>query len=376
MAANPNHNPNNDVIYTPEQLRAMYASLPGPDAAAVAKYQQDLANHQQRLANVPPEMRDALQQRWDQNHVPPMSAQQRQFTDDLANTGSPLRYNSESGFDRFMSTVTPIITAAGAGLAFAPALGLGATGTSIANGAISGGVGAGLQGQNIIKGALTGAIGGGLTQAISPYVAHATGLGDTASRVLTGAGVGAVKGAVTGQGAGQGALGGVISNLPIGSGVNDFLTHGLGLDSDTAKNLVTGLGGALPGILRGNVGQALGGGLGAAFGGSSGLGSGPGGLLGSVAGGLLGGSSGGHPAPHPAPQPAGGQTGAGIPTRPVIPPVASTPVTHPVTTPATPPTGLPQPPTTQPAAAPRQVTGAPIDYSKYGQGPEAMFFSS
>lgn len=369
MAANPNHNPNNDVIYTPEQLRAMYASLPGPDAAAVAKYQQDLADHQRRLANAPPEMRAALQQRWDQTHAPPMSAQQRQFTDDLANTGSPLRYNTEGGFDRFMSTVTPIITAAGAGLAFAPALGLGAAGTGVASGAISGGVGAGLQGQNIIKGALTGALGGGLTQAISPYVANATGLGRTASNVLTGAGVGAVRGAVTGQGAGQGALGGALSNLPIGSGINDFLTNNLGLDSSTAKNLVTGLGGALPGILRGNTGQALGGGLGAAFGGSLGLGSVLGGALGSVAGGLLDRpSSGGHVAGGTQ---SGGQIGTGVPTQPVIPPVTPSPVT----TPAPPATGLPQTPTTQPASAPRQVTGTPINYATYGSGPEATFFT-
>lgn len=144
---------------------------------------------------------------------------------------SEKNWTQGSGFDQFMATLTPMITAAGLGAAFAPAAiaAVGAAPGGIAAGGITGGIaggaGAGLTGQNVLKGAALGAAGGALGSAAKPIASSMTSAGVNplvaSGLVKTGAGAitGGIGGAVSGQGVGAGALSGA-EHAAISAGSN------------------------------------------------------------------------------------------------------------------------------------------------------------
>ena len=88
--------------YSPDQLKAMYASLPGPTA-------QEIANYYINNPNGPGSKmkgRDAMK-----GTAPPIvSKAQQDFNDLLSNFGPTLAPSQGSSFDQFMNKAVPIGT--------------------------------------------------------------------------------------------------------------------------------------------------------------------------------------------------------------------------------------------------------------------------
>lgn len=236
---------------TSQQLNAYYHSLPGPTDAQLASNtteghgKADGMNDQSKPIYNP-------------------SPQQEQFLTQIAQS----HWSQGSTFDKFMSTVLPLATAAGLGGAFGPAIAgaVGATSGGVAAGAITGATtgasGAALTGQSVGKGALVGAVGGGLGAAASGgsasgAVNNATGIGTTASNALVkgavGAGVGALGAKVGGGNVGAGAISG-----GVGGAVGSLATSGSG--SLGASPGVAGAIGSIAGKVAGSTAGAAAGG--------------------------------------------------------------------------------------------------------------------
>jgi hypothetical protein len=122
--------------------------------------------------------------------------------------------------------------------------------------AATGATQAALTDQNIGKGALIGALGGAVTGGLGKTVGSLTGTGNIGGAAITGAGVGAVKGALTGQGAGLGAIeggaagliGGLAKSAPVQGEASNLFGN--------AGGLVTKVG---AGLLNNEVGSLVGG---------------------------------------------------------------------------------------------------------------------
>lgn len=236
----------------------------------------------------------------------------------------------------FMNKILPVaavsLATMGIGSSVAPALAgtLGTTGSAIAGGALQGaaaGAGtAGLTGGKIGKGALTGALTGGVTGGLSQLASPVTqsitnaGINPTVANAITrgtiGAGVGALGSQLTGGKASNGAIAG-------------------------------GIGGAAAGAVGSLSGSPV-------------VGNAAGTIAGTLAGKYLTSPS----APSAPAMPVGAPAMPGMPGAtpqgvPALPGAGGTPNT----------TGL--------GYAPRQQTNySNIDFSKYGQGPEASFYTS
>jgi hypothetical protein len=118
---------------------------------------------------------------------------------------------------------------------------------------------------SVAGGALGGAAGGGLTGLAGGAINNATGLGNTISTGIAGAGIGAARGALTGGNVGLGALTGGIGGAVQGSGVAGQLKGGLssatGLPSNVAGGVVNGgLNYAIGGVTGAAAGALMGGG--------------------------------------------------------------------------------------------------------------------
>lgn len=136
-------------------------------------------------------------------------------------TGLPEYFSLKS----LVKTVAPIalsFIAPGIGTAISGALGLGlgATGSALLGGAVTGGLGSALTGGNVLQGAALGAMGQGLGGSIGGSLAP--GLSSAAQSVLGSGLVGGAMGAATGQGflkgAAQGALGSYLGSQVQGLG--------------------------------------------------------------------------------------------------------------------------------------------------------------
>jgi len=257
-----------DTTLTPEQARAIYASLPGPTPAQMQQYQQQLDAYNARMAAATPEFRARVEALAAQGGGPrglnvgppmmPMSPQQQQFTDWLGNGGFRTGYSwtgqqvNSGGFEGAMETVTPVLTAAMGGAVLGPMLGAaaGATSGGIASGAITGAttsaLGSGLTGspltaKSLATGAIQGAIGAGATGKVSPMIQQATGLGPTAANAITQAGVGALGAGLSGKNVLAGAAGGAAGSL-VSSNLNQY----------GASPLIAGMGGSLAANLTRN----------------------------------------------------------------------------------------------------------------------------
>jgi hypothetical protein len=236
----------------------------------------------------------------------------------------------------FMNKILPVAAVSlatmgvGSGAAAALAPSLGATGGAIAGGvaqgALAGAGGATLTGQNIGRGALVGGLTGGVTGGLSQIASPVTngmvssGINPTLANSITrgaiGAGVGAIGSALTGGRPSNGAL-------------------------------VGGVGGAAAGAAG-------------SLSGSPYVGNAAGTIAGSLAGKYL------TSAPKPSTPASGTAMSQGVPGMPVGSPSTPMSVTPGVSSPTT---GL--------GYAPRQPTNySGIDFSKYGQGPEASFYTS
>ncbi len=156
------------------------------------------------------------------------------------------------------------LTADGLSTAAAGALAGGITGlgTTAATDAITG---KSITAGGLLGGALGGAAGGGLTRLAGGAINNATGLGNTLSTGIAGAGLGAARGALTGGNIGLNALTGGVAGSIQGSGVAGQLKSGLsgatGLSNGASNALVNGgLNYAIGGVTGAAAGALMGGG--------------------------------------------------------------------------------------------------------------------
>lgn len=202
---------------------------------------------------------------------------QAAILDRIGSAASYTGSGAESGFDKFMSAVTPLFAAGGVGAIAAPALvgSLGAIGGSAATGALTGASGAMLTGKNIGKAALTGAVVGGIGGAVAPAtgaLSKSFGLPSYITSGIVKGGLGAAATHLFGsspahpaapgtatatQGGGvnylgAGALGAGALGAGALSGVGGQGNNGNMASTDTT--LAGTITGALPGVLQGAAG--------------------------------------------------------------------------------------------------------------------------
>lgn len=234
---------------TSQQLQQYFDSLPGPTAAAVQASQAghsatQLAGARAGQSNTPARADGANVGANGQVDVLNYSPQQQQFLDQVTRSG----WTYDTGIDKIMAGVLPIITAAGLGAAFGPVAaeavgaGAGTVGAGAISGGITGGAGAGLTGQNVAKGTLVGAAGGAIGAEAKPVATGLTnaGVNSTVASGVTKAGAGAltgaIGGAVSGQGAGAGAAHGAINGASGAVAGSIFNSGGTIFSSGNAAN--------------------------------------------------------------------------------------------------------------------------------------------